>query len=424
MPNLANWINSTEKIIGPVKFFSGTLDGYRSITTKSPNGIYFVLDEQTGNKMLFLENELFPVHFQIINSDEELPTQGVADFLYINNKTNNFSYWIDPILNEDGSVATAGHYEVKYGENIVHRDTFIDALKRATYDSAKRLITIPQWDDTNGVQTLSIDLGKDLIIDGEHTTYDTANRQIVLAFKTMDSTDTNDITYIYIPVLDLVDIYKGSNTKSILITVDSITDTNSVDERTIKADINLYSPITTEKPNALVIKDAGGLYVDVETYTDSEIGDLGNNKSNVAFKTVAEAIAQAQNDADTAQATADLKVNKTTTVNGKALSDNIILSVGDIPGAAPTESPVFTGTITVNKSSNDLGELLINVPTVFSTSVKRTNFDYSTNIMTNGVYNDSAQELATLQYVVDSINLSNTWDGVIKYKTWNSLIQL
>ena len=61
----------------------------------------------------------------------------------INNKTNNFSYWIDPILNEDGSVATAGHYEVKYGENIVHRDTFIDALKRATYDSAKRLITIP-----------------------------------------------------------------------------------------------------------------------------------------------------------------------------------------------------------------------------------------------------------------------------------------
>jgi hypothetical protein len=42
--------------------------------------------------------------------------------------------------------------------------------------------------------------------------------------------------------------------------------------------------------------------------------------------------------------------------------------------------------------------------------------------MTNGVYNDSAQELATLQYVVDSINLSNTWDGVIKYKTWNSLI--
>ena len=116
----------------------------------------------------------------------------------------------------------------------------------------------------------------------------------------MDSTDTNDITYIYIPVLDLVDIYKGSNTKSILVTVDSITDTNSVDERTIKADVNLYSPATTEKPNALVIKDVGGLYVDVETYTDNEIGDLGNNKSNVAFKTVAEAIAQAQSDADTA----------------------------------------------------------------------------------------------------------------------------
>lgn len=447
-------------IHGPVMFFEGTLADYNNLSAKVPNGIYFLTDEASGNRLIYQQDKLFPLPYLFVNSQEELPETGIKDVIYINPTDNLFSYWIDPeydyddITNDyhnklsalekdytDGVYEeeqyliekekinqeyqnllplTKGKYEVSFGQNIVHKNDFIDAFNRVSFDSQKRIINIPQWDaNSSDIITLTINLGKDLILE-EGSYYDKDLRAIRLKLVSPDNGDTGEQdSYIDIPVDDLIDIYAGTPeldvSKAITISVDQHTNEGDVDVRYIRAQAHEASAQPGEKPNALEVRN-DGLYVDVESYTDTRIGDLGNDKENNPFLTVTEAIQQAQEyadqgikDAAAAQSTADAAAPKSTVIalpQGESpltlgdLSADRVLQVTDINGAAPINNAIFTGSTQREDNLDDLY--------------------YMTD---DNVFTDSANEVATVRYVIDSHRYSNTWGGMIKFRTWESFLE-
>lgn len=394
----------------PVNFYTGTYEEYKALNKTAFNALYFCTDL----KLIFRDNEIIPIPYQVIENGV-LPTENlIKDLLYLDD-VNNIIY-----------VYNGTNFVPIFGQHILSVERFNNAISMIAYDSNRRLITLPQIVDNSGlnpeVSSLTIDLGKDLIIDPEHTFYNSVTKKIMLAFRTMDNTDVDDITYVPIPVDDLIDIYTGDITDSIIVTVDEATDIGTVDPRKIKATIKIHQPIDGEKPNGAIIK-SDGVYVDVESYADNKqqetynyIGDFGEGpnavkqavnkaqqtadditdyvgKVDTKYQTIADSI-------EDAKGVADAAVPKTYRVAGKSFDsdynaeeNNLILSYEDIENAAPIQSPNFTG-----------------VPT--SPTVAQS-IDWREE--------QNKDIIASIAYVQEAINKQNSWGSLKRRSTWAQL---
>ena len=363
----------------PVHFYTGTYDEYKALEGFASNALYFCTDI----KVIFRGDEVIPVPYVVI-ADGELPTENLLEGLFYVDTQRNLLY-----IYKNGELTTI------FGEGLLFESKFQTELNKISWDDQTRTIILPKWDGEKYTE-VTIDLGQDLIIDQASTYYDSNTREIVLGFKTMDTTDgTEDITLVKIKVDDLIDIYQGSQTNSIKVEVAAATDENSVDARTISANLLLHTSIENEKPNALIIKEDGA-YVDVETYTDNRIGDIGEFETVAAMITHAQATADlGVQKADAAQATADSKVPLTRiiTSTGKTLEKDITLSYGDIDGAAPIESPNFTGVPTT--------------PTIAQS------IDWTVE--------ENANTIASITYVHEAIIEQDTWGAAKRRNTWGGI---
>lgn len=266
-------------------------------------------------------------------------------------------------------------------------------LEQITFDEAKRIITLPQ---VNG-ELLTINLGQDLVLNNAYY----QNKEIILEFKTIDTTD-EEITLIKIPVDDLIDIYTGINTDSISVEITKATDIGTVDEREVKATLKLHSAATNEKTNAIKVF-SDGIYVDVESYADARETSIRNFIGTITgFNTVADAITDAKKtankgvtDAAAAKAAADGKVPlaRKITSTGKTLQNDLTLSYQDIDGAAPIDSPNFSGVPTT--------------PTIAQSI--------------NWTQGNNGNFIASIEYVQKAITNSNTWGSIKLRKTWGDM---
>lgn len=363
----------------PVQFYTGTYSEYKALEGFASNALYFCTDI----KVIFRGNEVIPVPYVVI-ADGELPTENLLEGIFYVDTQRNLLY-----IYKEGELTTI------FGKGLLFESKFQTELSKISWDNEQRKLILPKWDGEKYTE-VAVDLGQDLIIDQTSTRYDAKTREIVLGFRTMDTTDgTEDITEIRIKVDDLIDIYEGYTSESIVVEVAAAADEGTVDARVISANLRLHVAVENEKPNALVIK-TDGAYVDVETYTDNRIGDIGT------FNTVADMIAYAQatadlgvQKADTAQATADSKVplERIITSTGKNLKEDITLSYEDIDGAAPVQSPNFTG-----------------VPT---TPTVEQSIDWTLE--------ENAERIASIEYVHQAIILQDTWGAAKRRNTWGGV---
>lgn len=363
----------------PVQFYTGTYNEYKALEGFASNALYFCTDI----KVIFRGNEVIPVPYVVI-ADGELPTENLLEGIFYVDTQRNLLY-----VYKEGELTTI------FGEGLLFENKFQTELNKVSWNNEQRKLILPKWDGEKYTE-ITVDLGQDLIIDQASTKYDAETREIVLGFKTMDTTDgTEDITEVRIKVDDLIDIYEGSQTNSIKVEIVEATDVGTVDARAISANLLLHVSAENEKPNALVIKNDGA-YVDVETYTDNRIGDIG------AFDTVSAMVTHAQETADlgvqkadTAQATADSKVPLTRiiTSTGKNLTQDITLSYEDIDGSAPIDSPNFTG-----------------VPT--SPTVAQA-VDWTEE--------ENSDKIASIKYVHEAITLQDTWGAAKRRNSWGGV---
>ena len=72
----------------------------------------------------------------------------------------------------------------------------------------------------------------------------------------------------------------------------------------------------------------------------------------------------------------------------------------DIPTAAPLHNAKFTG---ATKREDNISQLDI--------------------VDATGEYNDNANEVANLKYVVESFKWANTWGGIIRFIRWDHFLQ-
>lgn len=361
----------------PVRFFTGTYAEYKALTELPVNALYFCQDK----KVIFQGDQVIPVPYVVIENGE-LPTEDLIDgLLYLDNLNSK-------IYKSNGTSLIP-----IFGENTLSLDSFNEMLEQITFDEAKRIITLPQ---VNG-ELLTINLGQDLVLNNAYY----QNKEIILEFKTIDTTD-EEITLIKIPVDDLIDIYTGINTDSISVEITKATDIGTVDEREVKATLKLHSAATNEKTNAIKVF-SDGIYVDVESYADARETSIRNFIGTITgFNTVADAITDAKKtankgvtDAAAAKAAADGKVPlaRKITSTGKTLQNDLTLSYQDIDGAAPIDSPNFSGVPTT--------------PTIAQSI--------------NWTQGNNGNFIASIEYVQKAITNSNTWGSIKLRKTWGDM---
>lgn len=340
----------------PVNFYTGTYEKYKQLLANdniADNCLYFCEDTRT----IFRGGEVIPVPYVVLQNGELPSTQdAIKDLLYIDNE-NNKIFVYDGLPN----------FVSIFGDNIVH----IDAIKSINWKEDSRTLTLPTIDNNGELATLNIQLGRDLILDTAK--YDAVNRKIVLVFVTSDETD--DVTKtVEIPVDDLVDLYRGKNTSSIKMTINEETNTGSVDEREVQAELIVYNAdLTNEKQNAIIVKDTG-VYVPDLSNDIAEVRQLATEGINLGQQAQATAD-QGVSDAAAAQSSVD---NLSEEVHGEGLVLN---------------SPVLTNalvTFTVDQ-----------------------NIDW-----TEG---NNGELVASIAYVQNAIQYANTWRALRRNTTWAQL---
>ena len=341
----------------PVNFYTGTYDEYKQLLAKEEvanNCLYFCEDIQ----VIFRGQEVIPVPYVVLENGE-LPTteDAIKDLLYLDNKSNKI-YLYDE---------NSGFIPI-YGTNIVH----IDAIKSINWEKDTRILTLPTFDEDGNLETLQVDLGQDLVL--SNAEYAADLKEIILYFETADITDEEIIEPIHIPVDDLIDLYKGNSTNSVQVNVQPHSDTGTIDERAITADLILYNPdLTNEKANAIIIKETG-------VYVPNLVGDISNAQNTADA---------ALGDADKAQDTADQAIADAAAA--QSIADNITAEVhGE---GLVLNSPVLT-----------------NAPT---TPTVEKEIDWTVD--------GNGELIASIAYVQNAIKYANTWRALRRNTTWAEL---
>ena len=341
----------------PVNFYTGTYNEYKQLLDKKEianNCLYFCEDR----KVIFRGQEVIPVPYVVLENGElPIADDAIKDLLYLDNKSNKIYVYDE----------NSGFVPI-YGTNIVHAD----AIESINWEEDTRILTLPTFDENGNLTTLQIDLGQDLILNNAE--YNADSKEIILYFETADTTDKVTIEPIRISVNDLIDLYKGDSTNSIQVDVEAHSDVGTIDERTITANLILYTPdLTNEKANAIIIKETG-VYVpnltsdisQAQSTADAALGDAG----------------RAQDTADQALANAGI---------AQAAADNIAAEVhGE---RLVLNSPALTNTPTT--------------PTV------EKEVDWTAD--------DNGELIASIAYVQNAIKYANTWRALRRNTTWAEL---
>lgn len=353
-----------------VDFYTGTYQDYLELalynkepyTQYADNALYFCTDQQ----IMFKGKTLIGKPYQSLTSlDNNVPNiqSPIEDIFYLYDKENLIFSYKD------------GQWTKIFGNHICSIEHFNQTLGVIKWDGVERKLTLPQISDisTGKVESLIIDLGKDMILE-EGSYYDKEDKVIRLKLAVPDSGDTGEADqYIDIPVGDLVDIYGVKNSSSIILTL-----TQNASEEELAQDVNKYlieanvvlAPKQT-KPNALQ-NLASGLYVDVETYADEKCNEAKNY----------------------VESRLDIGDDKSITVQ------SLLNEKANIIGAE-LESPILNSPV-LNQATADSLEVITD--------------DY--NLWVDEIHDSKVVTIKTLK---DFIKTSNTWGAVSRIATWFEL---
>lgn len=260
-----------------IKFSKGLKANYLKIQEKDPKQLYFCTDtreifkgeDSFTESVRYLEGTTFP----------EEPAQGI---LYINTngvgKVHNGTEWDTlafPFTEEIAGVKTEADkevvptvYAVKSALDDI-KSGIEGAITNPTYDSTTRTITLPF---ANGNDPLVIPLGKDVFIDSTaQNGYNAETHTIDLYLN--DGTETTEATKISIPASSLIDVYTGSNSGSVSVSVSDSNEISAQIKLSEKADNALQILAdSTEEVDGEEVTIHGGLYLNTSSLDNALTG--------------------------------------------------------------------------------------------------------------------------------------------------------
>jgi hypothetical protein len=126
----------------------------------------------------------------------------------------------DVVKDIEDKVGTAGAVTVTYGDDTTSDVTVSGVVTTPTWNATTRVLSIPVTGLENPVE---VNIGKDIFIDPTaQSGYNPETKCIEIYLN--DGTATTDPTKVEIPAGDLLDVYKGSETNSINLTITSTQD--------------------------------------------------------------------------------------------------------------------------------------------------------------------------------------------------------
>lgn len=376
-----------------VKFYAGTLANYQALGSKDAAALYFITD--SNPPLLYKGDTLYTKSWVAV---EQLPTSNqIQGVLYLNAAdgaiyTWNGASWTAATrpatatitegssdLATSGAVYTAIQNAIKDltgGSVLVKNVEASDAagkikvstgsgttefavkgvIVNPTYDASTRTITLPYAD---GTTSLTINLGKDLVV--ESGLYNSDTKQLELTLTSGDK--------VQIPVEALVDVYTGGETGTVNVTINDsnvVTATVRVaaanegehNDLVARADglfVDVQTPIAAAKAAAAAdaTEKANNALKDAKSYVDGKLGSVETGKTiaeqiaevkTIAQKGVDDA-ATAKGAADAAQATADANAAAIEIINGDVNTQgSIAKAAADAKTEAISSANTYTDT--------------------------------------------------------------------------------
>lgn len=376
-----------------VKFYAGTLANYQALPTKDAAALYFITD--SNPPLLYKGDTLYTKSWVAV---EQLPASNqIQGVLYLNAAdgaiyTWNGTSWTAATrpatatitegssdLATSGAVYTAIQNAIKdltggsvLVKNVEASDTagkikvstgsgttefaVKGVIVNPTYDASTRTITLPYAD---GTTSLTINLGKDLVV--ESGLYNSDTKKLELTLTSGDK--------VQIPVEALVDVYTGGETGTVNVTVNDsnvVTATVKVataaegehNDLVARADglfVDVQTPIEAAKAAAAAdaTEKANNALKDAKSYVDGKLGSVETGKTiaeqiaevkTIAQKGVDDA-ATAKGAADAAQATANTNKAAIEIINGDVNTQgSIAKAAADAKAEAISSANTYTDT--------------------------------------------------------------------------------